>query len=186
MEGAFTWIGQLIEWLGSLIPRIKIVRATHAGIKFQRGKHIKLIEPGLIVYWPIITEVDIIPVARQTHNMPTQCAVTKDRVPVSVGGVVVYRIKDVVKALSRNWDFTDTINDIAMTAIMPVILQHTYDELIVQIADGSIQKVLTNSVKRQLHRYGVSVASVALTDFARSLVVNNVGQPATIVIGKDS
>jgi regulator of protease activity HflC (stomatin/prohibitin superfamily) len=185
MDGPFAWFSQVIEWFGSLIPRIKIVRATHAGVKFQRGKTIKLIQPGLIIYWPIVTEVDIIPVARQTHNLPTQCAVTKDRVPVSIGAVVVYRIKDVVKALSRNWDFNDTINDITMTALMPVVLLHTYDELIAQIGDESIQRVLTESVKKKLHRYGVAVASVGLTDFAKSMVVNNVGQPTTIVMGKD-
>lgn len=175
MEGALDWIGQLVHWIASLFPRIRIVRSTHGGVKFQRGKTIKEIGPGLTVYWPIVTEIDIIPVARQTHNLPTQCAVTKDKVEVAMGGVVIYRITNVVKALSRNWDFNDTINDIALTAIIPVIMSHTYDELVEQIASNSIQHLLTQEVRSKLSRYGVTVSYVGLTDFSKCLVIKNVG-----------
>lgn len=175
MDGALDWIGQIIQWIGRFIPRIVIVRATHAGVKFQRGKKVKPIAPGLTVYWPLITELELIPVARQTHNLPTQCAVTKDREAVAVGGVVIYSISNVVKALSRNWDFNDTINDVALTAIMPEFLNHTYSELIKWIADGSIQTTLTLKVREKLSHYGIRVIHVGLTDFAKCFVLKSVG-----------
>lgn len=183
MEGAFAWVGQLVEWLGSLIPRVMIVRATHGGVKFRQGRDVEEVKPGLIVYWPFVTEVDVIPVARQTQNLPTQCIETKDRVQVTVGGVVVYRITDVVKALSRNWDFTDTINDITLTAILPIIMRHSYDELLEKISNESIQKELTKAVRSKLRRYGVSVSSVGLTDFAKCIVLKNIGAGPALIEG---
>ena len=121
MDGALAWIGHIVEWLGKLIPRLVIVRSTHGGVKFKRGKYAIPIKPGVCAYWPIVTEVDILPVARQTHNLPSQSLTTRDGKTIVVSGVVVYEIRDVVSALAKNWDISDTINDITMCAITQVI-----------------------------------------------------------------
>jgi len=172
---AFTWFGNLMEWFGSLIPKIKIVRATHGGVRFRGGKRIQEMKPGIHVYWPIVTEIDVIPVARQTHNLVTQCVMTKDGKQIVVGGVVIYSIVDVVKALSKNWDFNDTINDVSLTAIFSVIIDLTLDEVISKINDGSFEKTLTMEVRSNLRRYGVYAHRAALTDFSTCQTLNSVG-----------
>ena len=91
--------------------------------------------PGLRVYWPLVTEVDVIPTARQTHNLPTQALTTSDGKKVVVSGVVVYRIKDIVATMARNWDVSDTLNDISMVAITKIITTHTFEYLLQQ-SDG--------------------------------------------------
>jgi regulator of protease activity HflC (stomatin/prohibitin superfamily) len=181
MDGALDWIGQLVQWIGSLIPRIRIVRSTHAGVKFQYGKRIKRIDPGLMVFWPLVTEVEIIPVKRQTHKLPAQCAATKDEKEITVKGSVIYTIPNVVNALSRNWDFLDTIEVIASTEIESEFLKHTYAELIQLIACDSIQQSLTTLVREKLKPYGVRISYVGLTDFAKCLVLNNVGSAGHFV-----
>lgn len=171
---AFDWIGQLFQWIGSFFPRVHIVRSTHKGVKFRFGKKVKKINPGICIYWPLVTEIDIWPVARQTHNLAPQCAVTKDKVEITITVVVVYKIVNIIKSLTKNWDFNDTITDIAATAVPPVIMQHTYDDLILQIADETIQHQLTQAIRAKLLRFGVKVSHVGITDFSKCLVIKNV------------
>lgn len=174
MESAFAWLGSVMEWLGSFVPRIKIVRSTHAGVKFKHGKHPQPIGPGIHIYWPIVTEMDIIPVARQTHNLPTQSLLTKDGRQVVVGGVVVYAITDILSTLSKNWDIADTINDITLLAISDVVTSHELDYLHSNLNDA-VQKALTKATRKQLRQYGVKVYRTALTDFSTCMVIKNIG-----------
>ena len=116
METAFAWLGEIMNWVGKWFPRLVIVRSTHAGVRFRHGKKPEALLPGLRVFWPLVTEVDVIPTARQTHNLPTQALTTSDGKKVVVSGVVVYRIKDIVATMARNWDVSDTLNDISMVA----------------------------------------------------------------------
>ena len=125
METAFAWLGEIMNWVGKWFPRLLIVRSTHAGVRFRHGKRPEALLPGLRVYWPLVTEVDVIPTARQTHNLPTQALTTSDGKKVVVSGVVVYRIKDIVATMARNWDVSDTLNDISMVAITKIITTHT-------------------------------------------------------------
>jgi regulator of protease activity HflC (stomatin/prohibitin superfamily) len=174
MEAAFAWIGYLFEWLGRFIPRVQIIRATHAGVRFRNGKTAREIKPGLCIYFPLTTEVDIIPVARQTQNLPSQSLLTKDGKQVVVGGVVVYSIRDIVAALSKNWDIADTINDITMVAITQVVTSHTLEHLLSKLTE-EVQTELTRVTRKKLAVYGVKVYRTALTDFATCLIINQVG-----------
>jgi regulator of protease activity HflC (stomatin/prohibitin superfamily) len=174
MDSAFAWIGNIVEWIGHFVPRLKIVRSTHAGVRFRHGKHAREIKPGIVIYWPIVTEVDIIPVARQTHNLPSQSLLTKDGKQIVVGGVVVYAIADVVAALANNWDVSDTMNDITMVAITEVVTSHPLDHLMANLT-GSIQTELSRVTRRKLKLYGVKVYRTALTDFSTAMVIKNIG-----------
>ncbi len=174
MESAFAWIGRLIEWFGAFIPRWKIIRSTHAGVRFKKGVP-SAIEPGRIIwYWPVTTEVEIIPVARQTHNLPTQSLTTRDGKKIVIGGVVVYSIKDIVKAIADNWDVSATINDITMCAITQVITKHDFQYLQDNLSDA-VQQALTEETRKKLAVYGVRVYRTAITDFSIAVIIRNIG-----------
>jgi regulator of protease activity HflC (stomatin/prohibitin superfamily) len=177
MESAFAWVSQLMEWLASFVPRVRIVRSTHAGVRFRHGKTAVAMRPGVHIFWPIVTEVEIIPVARQTHNLPSQSLLTKDGHQVVVGGVVIYAIKDIVATLSRNWDVNDTINDITMVAITEIITSHDLEYIQTNVSD-EVQKKLTQVTGKQLRRYGVKVYKTALTDFSTAFILKNIGGSA--------
>lgn len=174
MEAAFNWINQFFEVLTKFIPHLLVVRATHAGVKFRRGRTVKIMGPGLHWYWPLVTETYITAVVRQTQNLAVQSAVTKDRVSVAISGIIVYKIRDVVAAFTKNWDFNETLEDVSMTAILPYVLGKTYDELVSEISSGEAQTNLTLIVRRALKRYGVAVASVGLTDFTKAVSLNHI------------
>jgi len=180
MESALAWIGYIAEWFGRFIPRILIVRSTHAGVRYRRGKDARAMLPGLHVYWPLVTEIEVIPVARQTHNLPSQTLLTKDMKRVVLSGVVVYSIRDIVATLSRNWDVSDTINDITMIAITHVITEHTLEYLLEHLV-GDVQDELTRVTRRKLATYGVRVFRTALTDFSECIVLKNIGGGSAVL-----
>lgn len=174
METAFAWVGRLVEWFAAFVPRWKVIRSTHGGVKFRRGGQTIEVKPGICWYWPAFTELEVIPVARQTHNLPTQSLTTKDGKRIVVGGVVVYSIKDVVKAIAESWDVSATINDITMTAITHVITKHDFAYLQDNIAEA-VQLALTKETRKKLDVYGVRVYRTAITDFSQAVIIRNIG-----------
>ena len=167
MESAFAWLGQLFETVYKFIPHILIIRATHGGVAWKRGKHVRLLVPGLHLWWPLTTEVEVIVTARQTLAIPDQVMVTKDGKKVVVKTLVVYRIPDPVRAIGKlNWDCDTTINDLTQSAVVRVVATHDYDEIMAGIRDESLTKTLTKETRRELRQFGVHVTRCKLVDFA--------------------
>ena len=112
MESAFAWLNTLVQTFYRFFPHILIVRATHAGVKWAWGSRIKTLGPGLHVYWPLTTEVEVIVTARQTLTIPDQVLATKDGKKVVVKTLVVYKIRDAEHAIGKSigtWTRRSTI-----------------------------------------------------------------------------
>jgi len=164
----FDILSQIFQAILSLIPRLLIIRATHSGIKWRRGHTAIEIGPGLHWYWPLVSEVELVVAARQTLNTPSQALLTLDKKQVTVGGVVVYAIDDVVKAYGKeNWDVDSTINDITQAAIVRIIARHNLDHLLKNLCD-SVERELTEECERELQPFGLKVYRAAFTDFTTS------------------
>lgn len=173
MEGALSWFGSLIEWFGQWIPHILIVRTTHGGVKFIRGHKVKEIKPGIHLYWPITTDVEIIPIVRQTFNLKSQRIATQDNKTISVSVVIIFMIDDVLKALTETWCYHDTVCDTAQAAVVEVLVKKSYDELVTNI-DTDIKNQLSITVRKRLKKFGVYVESAQLSDYAKTLVVTTI------------
>jgi regulator of protease activity HflC (stomatin/prohibitin superfamily) len=152
-----------------------IVRATEGGVKWSLWRSPREIKPGFRVYWPLISDVEVITIARQSVNTPAQALETKDGVQVIVGGVIIYRINDILKAMGeKNSDPDDTAIDIAQSALLHAVTTHTHAELMAGIA-GDIEKGLTEKCKKDLKQYGVLPTRVAFTDFCTTQSLNHSG-----------
>jgi len=164
----FDWLSEIIQAIISIIPRLLIVRATHNGIKWKRGHTASALAPGLHWYWPLVTEVELVVVARQTLNTPSQALLTADGKPVTVGGVVIYKINNAVLAYGeKNWDVDSTINDITQAAIVRVVSKWPLSYSLEQLCDA-VEKELTEECRRELRPFGLRVYRAAFTDFTTS------------------
>jgi regulator of protease activity HflC (stomatin/prohibitin superfamily) len=178
MESAFAWLGQVIEAILSFVPRLILVRATHQGVKWKYGKKAIRMDPGLHIYWPLVSDYELIVTARQTLNLPTQSLMTKDKKQVVVGSVIVYRVKDAVEAIGeRNWDVDSTLRDITQAAVVEVVASSTLDDLLAGIADGhsDLIKTLTETVRKELRQFGCYIHQAKFSDFSTSKVFNIMG-----------
>lgn len=175
MEAAFAWLGQIFDALLQFVPRRVIVRATEGGVKWSLWREPREIKSGFRIYWPLITDIEIIIIARQTLNTPSQSLMTRDGKTVVAGGVMIYKINDIVQAIGKqNWNPDDTAGDITQAAIVDVISKWNCDELLKNIS-GKVEEQLTNVCRKQLRQYGVYVSRAALDNFSIVRQINHSG-----------
>lgn len=159
LSGFFSWI---LQW----IPRIGICRATHGGVKFRKGKELERIEPGLYWYWPVFTEIEVEPVARQPISAPIQTLTTRDGVSVSIRPVVSYEIRDTVSFFGRSWDGTEIVADFVSAACGREVTRRTLAEL-QQDMGGDLQETIAERARKDLRRFGAYVLEVRISDYAQ-------------------
>ena len=180
------WFVQLLDTMLSIFPRLMLVRTTHRGVKWRHGSEVSCLEPGLHWFWPIVSEIDGVVVARRPLNLPSQVLMTKDKQPVAVGGFVVFWINDAVKAFGeRNWDVEQTVQEISTAAIVETVMQHDLDELLGGISAGpksDLMVALTASCKAATQQYGVTVQRCGLTDFCTCQTYKLLGDGASRIL----
>jgi len=133
------------------------------------------LKPGWHIWWPFISALELIPTARQTLNLPIQSLMTKDGKQVAVGGIVIYKINNVVRAIGElNYDVDETVQDISQTAIVEVITSWDFEALLKEL-NGEVPEALTGACRKQLRCFGVYVNRVALSDFSQCHSINLLG-----------
>ena len=80
-----------------------------------------ILGPGIHWYWPKTTEIEVLPVERQTLDLPVQTLWTADLQNVSVRAEVVFVIDDIRLAVCKTFDFQQTIQDVAQLAVVSVV-----------------------------------------------------------------
>ena len=165
---AFSWVGSLIEWIASLIPRLTVIRATHAGVRFVRGWKVVVMEPGLHVYWPIVTEIDIWPTVEAPCKLPPQTLETADDKTVMVAGFFRYNVTDIEAVLTRMTEPESMIRDIGRAAVKHVICKRDKNEL---KEHAKLDRALLGRVQSELKGKGVEVVSATLSDLAPARVI---------------
>lgn len=175
------WLSKLCDILFVWCPRRFQVKATHGAVKFVRDKAVAL-GPGCHWYWPWTSTYIEIAVAEQTHNLPTQAIENNGAKPLAVSGVIVYKITDVLAALSYAYEVEDTINDVGLTAIMEVVGVRGRAKLKDDLKKGALTRELTKMTRRRLKRYGVHVERCSLTDFTSCLPILNLGEGGAVPV----
>lgn len=158
----FEYLGELLSAVMSLFPRLVIIRSTHAGVKFRHGKHILKLGPGITVYWPLVTEIEILPVKRQTKKLDPQYLTTQDGISVGIRGLVVYEVSCPVDLLTRCWDYDETIDDLAQAAIRDTVQGKEWEHL-----DDNLEEKLLWRLTADLCGFGVNVVRVTVTDLVK-------------------
>jgi regulator of protease activity HflC (stomatin/prohibitin superfamily) len=164
---AFDWVNTIADWLLSLVPRLRLIRSTHAGVLFCRGS-VRELGAGLHLYWPIWSEIQVICVVRQTVNLRYQSLFSQDDVGVLVSVTVVYEIDNALKALTLTDDLTDTIGDLSQKAVKLVVSLCSIAELRSGLRKNrrSVDAVLLAKLAVDVREYGVRVVEAFIADIA--------------------
>lgn len=170
IDSAFGWISDFVFWIASLIPRWHFTRATHEGVAYIFGHKVKKWGPGPHFYWPLVTEIDEIPVVRQTMDLPEQTLTTKDGETVLASAVITYRVADVVVALSQQWDYEDTVMDLSQVALRDYICERDFDEIALKRRQSG--KQMGTQANDDLKDWGVEVINMRLQEFAKTKAIS--------------
>ena len=180
------FLQKMFEFLTRWLPRYRIVPATHGGVAFVRGKHKREIRPGLCWYWPVWTELTVMPLAAQVLNLQNQALVMrrgKQPVSVVVGAILEYEVRDPVKAFGERYNLDDSIKNLALMAVKETFWNRPLTTIVGNL-DGFEAK-LKRALSGKLRRYGVRVLSVGLSDFAACKVYKFMAEehivPAAVV-----
>lgn len=171
METALAWIGQIADWIGRFIPRWIILDTTEGAVKYVRGSKAVALGPGIHWYWPLVTIITQYPTARQADRLQTQTITTRDSKTIIVGGVVVYRVTDVLLLVTTTHSAASAIKDMTMTAVHDVCCRMTWAELQTEQQRGTLDTKLKNTTQQALRDYGVLIVKVMLADLAQTRVL---------------
>jgi regulator of protease activity HflC (stomatin/prohibitin superfamily) len=180
MNEAFAWIGEIVQWFGQWVPRWVVLNSTQGAVKFvtlrvrdvvrfRWDTSVKehVIGPGLVFYWPAVTELKDWIVARQSVNLTTQTLTTKDGKVIAVGAVMVFRVLDVLPLIAHTFDPDATIRAVSAGVVQRVVSQASWEELQRVKDEGLLDHHLKRGLNKALRRrFGVQVLDATLTDFA--------------------
>lgn len=166
LETLFHLVYEIVHWIVSWSTlAMKMVEATDEGVKIT-GSKVKLLKPGFHFWHQELSSIYTTNVMRQTQPLADQLLTTKDGKRVRVGGVLVYRINDVLKWLIDNEDSQDAVEEMAAHSLREVIITSNFDDM--QKARVQKRDELTRSAQEMLGMFGVRVEYLRLTTFAES------------------
>lgn len=180
MSSALGWIGELVYWFASWLPHLVLVRKTERAVKFVRGKTSE-IGPGLHIFWPITTEVEVHPVVRQVLGLGAQTLTTQDGHAVVADGILVYSIVDLHAFLVENYDTEDSLGDVGQAGVRKAVVSRTFEKI--QEARAEVDNLLTREAQKLLAPFGVEVEHLRLVSFAKATVVDLILPDVPGVVG---
>jgi len=176
-------LAEPIERILSLIPKGRLFESTHGGVAWVFGKPHK-IEPGQIWwYLPAVTEIEKFPVCRQTLSCREQSILTKDNKSVAVKCVIVYEIKDIVKAATMTHDLDEAIEDLALCAAKQVLCSKTMEEI--KEASDKIDEDLKKDLSQKVRGFGVQVRNIYVSDMVPCRVLRLMGAELLVTQGEE-
>lgn len=162
------WVGDLVEWVISFVPRYEIIRWNQAGVRYARGTFPSRLGPGLAWYIPALTDIQVHYTNKRVLNVADLSLETADGIAVQVGMVCTYKIVSILKYEADNYEAEDSMSEAAQAAVRDVVMEHTWEELAKSTEPGSrLEGKLRTRLGKVLDQYGVEVIRCRPTDQVR-------------------
>lgn len=158
----FWTIAIIILVLIIVFSSIRIINQYEKGVVFTLGKFTGIREPGLRLVVPIIQRMVVVDMRVRTIDIEKQQVMTKDNVPVSVNGVVFFKVHKVDDAVIKVQDYEYAISQYAQTALRDVIGGMSLDNVLVE--RQKIGEEIRKIVDKETEQWGLDVQVIKLQD----------------------
>src|SRR5262245_10308020 len=154
--------------VGGLVLSIILIRVVHVAAQWERGIVLRLGKfqsirgPGVILIFPVIDHLKMVDTRIQTLAIPQQSVITRDNVPMSINGVLFFKVVDVMKAVVSIQDFEFSILQYAQVTLRDVIGRLALDELLAELEQ--IQEQIEKLVGDVARGWGLEVDGLRLQD----------------------
>lgn len=156
-----TVLGNFLNGLGSLVPRLYVVHWAHAGVIWTAGRTPKVLKPGVRLIWPIIQSAENVPTEMtQWMTLSTAPLTTMDGFMVQVGVVFPYKITNVWQYFVENEDADEGVDDVSLGAVRDLVARMEFDELRGSL--GETSAALSKELQGQLTEFGITVLGDAI------------------------
>jgi regulator of protease activity HflC (stomatin/prohibitin superfamily) len=139
---------------------IKVANQWERAIVLRLGKFENVRGPGLFFIVPIVDRVRMVDTRVLTEDIRRQEVITRDNVPVSIDGVLFFKVVSVEDAVMKIQDYAYGIKQLALTALRDVVGGVTLDELLAE--RERIGKLVQEIVGKQAQEWGLEVTGIRL------------------------
>ena len=141
---------------------VRLAAEWERAVIFRLGKLSSVKGPGLYLVIPLIDYARVIETRVLTLEIARQQVITKDNVPVSIDGVLFFRVDDAAQAVVKVQDFRFAISQYARTSLRDVIGQMTLDELLSE--REQIEFAIGTHVEKDTSAWGLHVVAIRMED----------------------
>ena len=111
---------------------------------------------------PLIDQLRMVDTRVLAVNIPKQQVITRDNVPVTIDGVLFFRVDNAAEAIIMVQDYRYMITQYAQTSLRDVIGQLTLDQLLTEREE--IAKSIEQHVEKDTKGWGLEVTGLRIQD----------------------
>ena len=111
---------------------------------------------------PLIDQTRTVDTRVLAVNIPKQQVITRDNVPVTIDGVLFFRVENAAEAIIMVQDYRYVVSQYAQTSLRDVIGQLTLDQLLTEREE--IAKSIEQHVEKDTKGWGLEVTGLRIQD----------------------
>jgi regulator of protease activity HflC (stomatin/prohibitin superfamily) len=155
----------LVVWVALdliMASAIRMAAEWERAVVFRVGKLSRVRGPGLFLVIPLIDWVRTVDTRVQAQEISRQQVITRDNVPVSIDGVLFFRVVEASQAVVKVQDFRFAVTQYARTSLRDVVGQMTLDQLLAE--REQIEAAIGSHVEKDTRAWGLHVESIRMED----------------------
>jgi len=141
---------------------IRVIPQWETAPRFRLGRYKDTLQPGLRVIIPLIDHIKPVDMRILTIDIPKQQVITKDNVPVTINGVVYFKVVDASIAIIKVQDYIYAVSQYAQTALRDVAGGMSLDQVLGE--RENIGKDIEKIVEEASKNWGIEVTDIKLQD----------------------
>src|SRR5258708_2403809 len=161
--GLATLVG--LVWLVAdviVASSIRLAAQWERAVVFRLGKFHDMRGPGLFMIIPLVDQLRMVDTRVLAVSVPKQQVITRDNVPVTIDGVLFFRVVQAADAIVMVQDYRYVVSQYAQTSLRDVIGQMTLDQLLVE--REQIAKAIEAHVEKDTKGWGLEVTGLRIQD----------------------
>ena len=155
--GAVWLLGDVI-----LSSAIQMAAQWERAVVFRLGRFRNVRGRGVFLIAPLIDQFRRVDTRVQAIQISRQQVITKDNVPVSVDGVLFFKVDSAADAIIKVQDYHFAISQYARTSLRDVIGQMTLDQLLSE--REQIERAIAAHVEKDTKDWGLEVVGIRMED----------------------
>jgi regulator of protease activity HflC (stomatin/prohibitin superfamily) len=155
----------MLGWLFAdvvIASSIRLAAQWEKAVVFRLGKFHTIKGPGLFMIIPLIDQLRMVDTRVLAVSIPKQQVITRDNVPVTIDGVLFFRVDNAAEAIIMVQDYRYVISQYAQTSLRDVIGQMTLDQLLTEREE--IAKSIEHHVENDTKGWGLEVTGLRIQD----------------------
>jgi regulator of protease activity HflC (stomatin/prohibitin superfamily) len=141
---------------------IQLAAQWQRAVVFRLGKYKDIRGPGLFLIVPVIDQVRMVDTRVLAVNIPKQQVITRDNVPVTIDGVLFFRVANAAEAIIMVQDYRFVVAQYAQTSLRDVIGQMTLDQLLTE--REQIARAIEAHVEKDTKGWGLEITGLRIQD----------------------